>query len=197
MTDADEPVPPSWVLRTPVRAYEWWARALFMLIAGIALGVLSVQFDASGAPRVAGITAAALTVAGAVVYGVAARRAYDAQEIGASWRLHTNGVVVGCVLVTVLVLLGVAAPGVVTASIFPGLFVIRYLGAVPLLRFDLLARMTTSAVVAVAIGVLALIGLLVPTFPDSALWQASSLVIPVLVGGIMLDRHRLRTAPER
>jgi hypothetical protein len=199
MTVDDQELLPAWVLRTPVRSWEWWLHPLLLLLLGAGVGVASVVLTSSERVHVAGIVAAASVASGAVVLGVAARHAYEAQEIGASWRFHVTAVLVGLGASTVIVLAGlVAGIGGLASYGMVALVVARQSG-VPELRFDVLARIVTAAVLGSAFVVAAVIGALDPGLSRvvATLSVASLVLVPVVLLSIVVDLRRLRTARVR
>ncbi|KQO63542.1 hypothetical protein [Curtobacterium sp. Leaf261] len=200
MTVEDPEPPPSWVLRTPVRSWEWWLNPLVLLLLGVGIGVLSLRYDPTPQAHAAGAVASSALILGAIAYGVGARRAFVRQDVGASWRLHVVGVVVGFGIPTVLVTAGIAGGlGVASLGGAVGIFVApTVVGARPL-RFDVLARMTMAAVLSVVFLAAALIAFFVPGAAGDfrGMWGALIVFVPVAVVAFVLDLRRLRTAPAR
>lgn len=158
--DLAEEAPPGWVLRTPTRWREIWPVPVLSLVLAAVAVLGGIGFGGVFA-LVVGLTAAALSTAGAVALFVASWRAYDEQTVEASWRGHVTHVVVAVTTggVVALATLLVGLPFGVLFGLVGLPLTLSSARAVP--RFDHLAVMWAFGVVGVICATLAVIGLTV------------------------------------
>lgn len=197
-TDDLAEAPPGWVLRTPTRWREIWpVPVLSVLLAAVeVLG--GIGFGGVFA-LVVGLTAAALTTAGAVALFVASWRAYDEQTLEASWRGHVTHVVVAVTIggVVAIATLLVGLPFGVLFGIVGLPLTLSSARAVP--RFDHLAVMWAFGVVGAMCATLAVIGLTVDDVSSvqRASWVAGGVLALFSVVVVVHQSRAAARAPRR
>ena len=194
--DTTEEAMPAWLLRTPTRRREVWPHPVLVVLLAAAHVVLGIVAGGVLA-LVVGVSAAAVTAAGAVALFVTGWRAYDEQTRDAAWRCHVARVVIVVPIAAV-----VAIESSLVGGRFGLLFVVCSTAAFSLARdvprIDHLVVAWALVAVSVCCAALAVVGSTVDDLPDhrAAAWTAGG-VVALFAAPVAVHQFRAaRRAPS-